>query len=163
MHLLIPPTAMSYIAPILFCKDGFLLYTRGASDSNICLWKCKLSFLFTKIVTKSPYERERDSERNCQDIFYIFRFIPRWDTFSEPCFFVFFHKSLIQCHFLNPETVAPEYVQNGMVCLFCWMPTLTDRWGRKFPSLYIFLTPTHFILAAQLCGSRGISSVPCLP
>ena len=36
--------------------------------------------------------------------------------------------------------------QNDVTCLLRWLPTLSDLWCWKLPLLYIFLTPTHFLL-----------------
>ena len=93
-------------------------------------------------------------------------------AFAQPCVGVhkstslqsltssfFFHSRLIQSRFLTRRQSPPAIAPNSVTCLLYWLISPTNRWGRKRPSLYIFLKSTHFFLRI----SRSITPLPCLP
>ena len=60
-------------------------------------------------------------------------------TYPEPCFFVFIYRSQIRADSHSGGHWPPGW----HVCSADYKFQLTDPWGWKLPSLYVFLMPTY--------------------
>ena len=112
------------LGQILDC--AYAVYMREQVTTTLIYRNINSSLLHQK--SKFLLEREREI---CYDWYHAANRDRYIQSLVSLCFF---HEKLIQGLFLNLFLSA----QNGVICLFYWLLTLTDPWDWKLLSLYIF-------------------------